>query len=77
MGKPLKGESQECFRHEIRSERSREEQSVRRSNEKPEDAAKSGEANPMIVASRYQKALKGNKPQESQLIKGGAFREKL
>jgi hypothetical protein len=67
-GNPLKEKPQERYWREIKPEGSREEEGVRRLR-KPEDAAQSGEANPVYVASRYLMRCRGKKPQESKLRK--------
>jgi hypothetical protein len=51
-GKPLKVEAQWRHRHETRPEGLRVEQSVKRLR-KPEGAAQPGEANPVLVATRF------------------------
>jgi len=61
--KPLKGEPQGCHRRETKPGRSREEQSVRRLR-KPGGAAQPDAASPVLVASRFLKRRRGEKPHE-------------
>ena len=57
-GKPLKGKPHRRYRHEIRPDGFREEQSVKRLR-KPAGAAQPGEASPVWVASRCLKRHRG------------------
>jgi hypothetical protein len=60
-GKPLKVEAQGRHSHETRREGLRAEQSVRRSR-KPGGAAQPGEANPVLVATRFLKRRRARNP---------------
>jgi hypothetical protein len=62
-GKPLKGKPQRRHRRETKPEGSREEQRVKRLR-KPGGAAQSGEASPVLVASRFRERQRGPKPHE-------------